>query len=68
MYTSYVVLAVIFVSYITTLVHVKRGSQYSAITGIIIQLIVSQAFGILTVLTFAELNIERGQEGGWAEQ
>lgn len=54
-------------SYIATYVHVKKGSQYTSITGIILQLICSQIFAVFTVLTFEKLNLERTQVGGWAD-
>ena len=38
---AYFVVSILLVSYIVTYIHVKRGSQYSAISGIILQLIAS---------------------------
>ena len=48
---------IMLVMYGVTLCHVRYGSQYKAITGMIIMLMVSQIFGMLTAYSFLELNI-----------
>jgi hypothetical protein len=52
---------IMIIGYLLVLYHIRTGSQYKAITYITLWLIMSCTFGILTAITFYNLNIVDGE-------